>query len=93
MLGYAEAMQQAIYGAPPETFLAILTRIRSNGKHLLGLINTVLACPLSGSDRPDDPVRFELTELTRQALAAHVSTDARFTRLPRRRGGAVMAEQ
>ena len=42
MLGYAELLQEGIYGAPPETFLPILTRIRSNGKHLLGLINTVL---------------------------------------------------
>jgi len=32
-------LQEGIYGAPPEKFLPILTRIRSNGKHLLGLIN------------------------------------------------------
>jgi len=42
MLGYAELLQEGIYGAPPEKFLPILTRIRSNGNHLLGLINTVL---------------------------------------------------
>jgi signal transduction histidine kinase len=42
MLGYAELLQEGIYGAPPEKLLPILTRIRSNGKHLLGLINTVL---------------------------------------------------
>jgi signal transduction histidine kinase len=42
MLGFAELLQEGIYGAPPETFLPILTRIRSNGTHLLGLINTVL---------------------------------------------------
>jgi signal transduction histidine kinase len=42
MLGYAELMQEGIYGALPEKSLPILTRIRSNGKHLLGLINTVL---------------------------------------------------
>jgi signal transduction histidine kinase/dihydroneopterin aldolase len=42
MLGYAELLQEGIYGAPPEKFLPILTRIQSNGKHLLGLINTVL---------------------------------------------------
>src|SRR5262249_28106852 len=42
MLGYAELLQEGIYGSPPEKFLPILTRINSNGKHLLGLINTVL---------------------------------------------------
>src|SRR5262249_31058429 len=42
MLGYAELLQEGIYGAQSEKSLPILTRIRSNGKHLLGLINTVL---------------------------------------------------
>jgi signal transduction histidine kinase/putative methionine-R-sulfoxide reductase with GAF domain len=42
MLGYAELLQEGIYGALPEKSLPILMRVRSNGKHLLGLINTVL---------------------------------------------------
>jgi signal transduction histidine kinase len=42
MLGYAELLQEGIYGVLPEKSLPILTRVRSNGKHLLGLINTVL---------------------------------------------------
>jgi signal transduction histidine kinase len=42
ILGYAELMQEGFYGALPEKSMASLTRIRSNGKHLLGLINTVL---------------------------------------------------
>jgi signal transduction histidine kinase len=42
MLGYAELIQEGFYGAQPEKSLDALTRIRSNGKHLLGLINTVL---------------------------------------------------
>jgi signal transduction histidine kinase len=42
MLGYAELLQEGIYGELPEKSLPILARIRSNGKHLLGLINTVL---------------------------------------------------
>jgi GAF domain-containing protein len=42
MLGYAELLQEGIYGALPEKSLSILTRVCSNGKHLLGLINTVL---------------------------------------------------
>ena len=42
ILGYAELMQEGFYGPLPEKSLDALTRIRSNGKHLLGLINTVL---------------------------------------------------
>jgi signal transduction histidine kinase len=42
ILGYAELIQEGFYGEQPEKSLDALTRIRSNGKHLLGLINTVL---------------------------------------------------
>jgi len=42
ILGYAELIQEGFYGPLPEKALDSLTRIRSNGKHLLGLINTVL---------------------------------------------------
>jgi signal transduction histidine kinase len=42
ILGYAELIQEGFYGALPEKSMDALTRIRSNGKHLLGLINTVL---------------------------------------------------
>jgi signal transduction histidine kinase len=42
MLGYAELLKEGIYGALPENSMPIVTRIQSNGKHLLGLINTVL---------------------------------------------------
>src|SRR5262245_32387664 len=42
MLGYAELLKQGIYGALPDRSTPIVTRIQSNGKHLLGLINTVL---------------------------------------------------
>jgi GAF domain-containing protein/anti-sigma regulatory factor (Ser/Thr protein kinase) len=42
ILGYAELIQEGFYGALPEKSLDALTRIRSNGKHLLGLINAVL---------------------------------------------------
>src|SRR5262249_42145028 len=42
MLGYAELMEEGIYEPLGEQSLATLARIRSNGKHLLGLINTVL---------------------------------------------------
>jgi signal transduction histidine kinase len=42
VLGYAELLREGIYGALPETSVPILSRIRSNGQHLLGLINTVL---------------------------------------------------
>src|SRR5215471_10313306 len=42
ILGYAELIQEGFYGALPEKSLEALTRIRANGRHLLGLINTVL---------------------------------------------------
>jgi signal transduction histidine kinase len=42
ILGYAELIQEGFYEAQGPKSLDALTRIRSNGKHLLGLINTVL---------------------------------------------------
>ncbi len=42
ILGYAELMQEGFYGQQSDKSLDALKRIRSNGKHLLGLINTVL---------------------------------------------------
>jgi signal transduction histidine kinase len=42
ILGYAELMQEGFYEPLGLRSLDALTRIRSNGKHLLGLINTVL---------------------------------------------------
>jgi signal transduction histidine kinase len=42
ILGYAELIQEGFYGPLPEKSMNALTRVRSNGKHLLGLINTVL---------------------------------------------------
>jgi signal transduction histidine kinase len=42
ILGYAEFMQEGFYEPQGPKSLDALTRVRSNGKHLLGLINTVL---------------------------------------------------
>ena len=42
MLGYAELLQEGIYGGLPDKARATLARVQSNGKHLLGLINSVL---------------------------------------------------
>src|SRR5262247_1158359 len=42
ILGYAELMQEGFYEPLGQKSLDALTRICSNGKHLLGLINTVL---------------------------------------------------
>jgi signal transduction histidine kinase len=42
ILGYAELMQEGFYEPVGQKSLDALTRIRANGKHLLGLINTVL---------------------------------------------------
>src|SRR5215510_13334667 len=42
ILGYTELMTDGAYGEPSEKMLAVLKRLESNGKHLLGLINDVL---------------------------------------------------
>jgi signal transduction histidine kinase/putative methionine-R-sulfoxide reductase with GAF domain len=42
VLGYTELIADGIYGVPPEKMHAVLKRVESNGKHLLGLINAVL---------------------------------------------------
>jgi signal transduction histidine kinase len=42
VLGYAELMQDGVYGELSAKVKAVLERVQSNGKHLLGLINDVL---------------------------------------------------
>ena len=42
ILGYTELIIDGIYGETPEKAQAVLKRIESNGRHLLGLINDVL---------------------------------------------------
>src|SRR5262249_30661301 len=42
ILGFAELIQEGFYEPQGPKSLDALTRIRANGKHLLGLINTVL---------------------------------------------------
>ena len=42
ILGYSELILDDIYGAAPDKMRAVLQRVQSNGKHLLGLINDVL---------------------------------------------------
>ena len=42
ILGYTELVADGIYGVPPEKMQAVLKRVESNGRHLLGLINAVL---------------------------------------------------
>jgi GAF domain-containing protein/HAMP domain-containing protein len=42
ILGYAELMQDGVYGELSDKVKAVLERVQSNGKHLLGLINDVL---------------------------------------------------
>ena len=42
ILGYTELIADGIYGPPPEKMHAVLKRVESNGRHLLGLINAVL---------------------------------------------------
>ena len=42
MLGYTELLVDGLFGELPAKAIATLERVQSNGKHLLGLINTVL---------------------------------------------------
>jgi signal transduction histidine kinase len=42
ILGYTELILDGIYGETPEKAQAVLKRVESNGRHLLGLINDVL---------------------------------------------------
>jgi signal transduction histidine kinase len=42
ILGYTELILDSIYGDAPEKMRAVLKRVESNGRHLLGLINDVL---------------------------------------------------
>src|SRR5262245_11659657 len=42
MLGYAELLRDGMFGELPEKSIRIIERMQANGKHLLGLINTVL---------------------------------------------------
>lgn len=42
ILGYAELLQDGLYGELPERARQVLERVQSNGAHLLGLINDVL---------------------------------------------------
>ena len=42
MLGYAELIQDGIYGEVPAKIQDVLERVQQNGRHLLGLINDVL---------------------------------------------------
>ena len=42
VLGYAELIQDGIYGEVPAKMQEVLERIQQNGRHLLGLINDVL---------------------------------------------------
>src|SRR5205823_2623293 len=42
ILGYTELMADGAYGEPWEKMNAVLKRLESNGRHLLGLINDVL---------------------------------------------------
>jgi signal transduction histidine kinase len=42
VLGYAELIQDGIYGEVPAKVQDVLERVQQNGRHLLGLINDVL---------------------------------------------------
>jgi signal transduction histidine kinase len=68
ILGYTELMVDGAYGQPSERMLAVLRRLGSNGKHLLGLINDVLDL----SKIEAGPLMLDLADYSPQDIAQAV---------------------
>jgi len=68
ILGYTELMADGAYGEPSEKMNAVLKRLESNGRHLLGLINDVLDL----SKIEAGQIVLELSEYTVQDIAQTV---------------------
>jgi signal transduction histidine kinase len=74
VLGYAELIQDGIYGEVPERMHEVLERIQQNGRHLLGLINAVLdLSKIEAGQLTLSPVDYSLREL---ALGVISGTEA-----------------
>jgi signal transduction histidine kinase len=74
VLGYAELIQDGIYGEVPAKMHDVLERIQQNGRHLLGLINAVLdLSKIEAGQLKLSPVDYSLREL---ALGVISGTEA-----------------
>jgi signal transduction histidine kinase/uncharacterized small protein (DUF1192 family)/HAMP domain-containing protein len=71
VLGYAELIQDGIYGEVPQKIQDVLGRIQQNGRHLLGLINDVLdLSKIEAGQLTLAPVDYSLRELVLGVVSA-----------------------
>jgi signal transduction histidine kinase len=71
VLGYAELIQDGIYGEVPAKMQGVLERIQQNGRHLLGLINDVLdLSKIEAGQLTLFPVDYSLRELVLDVVSA-----------------------
>jgi signal transduction histidine kinase len=71
VLGYAELIQDGIYGTVPQKMQDVLERIQQNGRHLLGLINDVLdLSKIEAGQLTLAPVDYSLRELVLDVVSA-----------------------
>jgi signal transduction histidine kinase/CHASE3 domain sensor protein len=71
VLGYAELIQDGIYGEVPGKIHDVLERIQQNGRHLLGLINDVLdLSKIEAGQLTLSPVDYSLRELVLDVVSA-----------------------
>jgi adenylate cyclase len=71
VLGYAELIQDGIYGDVPEKIRGVLERVQQNGRHLLGLINDVLdLSKIEAGELTLSPVDYSMRELALGVVSA-----------------------
>jgi signal transduction histidine kinase len=71
VLGYAELIQDGIYGEVPDKMGDVLERIQQNGRHLLGLINDVLdLSKIEAGQLTLSPVDYSMRELVLDVVSA-----------------------
>jgi signal transduction histidine kinase len=71
VLGYAELIQDGIYGEVPSKMADVLERIQQNGRHLLGLINDVLdLSKIEAGQLTLSPVDYSMRELVLDVVSA-----------------------
>ena len=71
VLGYAELIQDGIYGEVPRKVQDVLERIQQNGRHLLGLINDVLdLAKIEAGQLTLSPVDYSMREVVLGVVGA-----------------------